>query len=90
MVKFSTAKQLTPNNAHHFFGYYGIPPWSQNGRYFICLESSFQDHMPELGETAKIMLLDLQEGTHRYIAETKAWNFQQGSMMHWLPSDPNR
>jgi hypothetical protein len=90
MVEFSTAKQLTPNNAHHFFGYFGIPPWSQNGRYFVCLESSFQDHMPELGETAKIMLLDLQEGTHRYLAETKAWNFQQGSMMHWLPSDPNR
>jgi hypothetical protein len=46
--------------------------------------------MPKLGEMAKIILFDLDTGTHRTLTETKAWNFQQGCMLHWLPSDPNQ
>jgi hypothetical protein len=89
MLKFTPPTPITSTNAQHFYGYYSICPWSKNGKYYVCLECQFQDHMPDLGESAKIMLLDLESGTHRYIAETKAWNFQQGSMIHWLPSAPN-
>ncbi len=88
-MKCSAPRCLTPvNGKHHFFGYYGIPPWDASGKYFICLETDFQDHMPVLGEKARILLLDLEQGTHEVIAETRGWNFQQGAMLHWLPSDP--
>ncbi|MHA1794255.1 MAG: hypothetical protein ACTSVI_16570 [Promethearchaeota archaeon] len=79
-----------PNGSHHFFGYYGISPWSASGRFFACLEVDFHDHLPLLGEKARILLLDLEENTSKVIAETNAWNLQQGAMIHWLPSDPSR
>ena len=53
------------------------------------LESEFHHRMPKKGETAKIILLDLKQDTIETLYETKAWNFQQGSMLHWLPSSPN-
>lgn len=88
-IKYSKPKQLTPKESHHFFGYYGISPWSQNERYFVCLETDFHNHMPRFGETARILILDLKDHQSRIIAETRAWNYQQGTMLHWLPSDPN-
>jgi hypothetical protein len=89
-MEFSEPVQITPNQMHHFFGYYEISPWSKNKKYFICLETDFQDHMPQIGEKARILLLDLQEGTNRIITETQGWNFQQGAMVHWMPSAPNK
>ncbi|MHA1453095.1 MAG: TolB family protein [Promethearchaeota archaeon] len=88
-MQVSVPRQLTSSDHHHFFGYYEISPWSANGRYFVCLEADFQNHMPRLGEKARILLLDLKENTQRVITETQAWNFQQGAMLHWLPSAQN-
>jgi hypothetical protein len=45
--------------------------------------------MPRLGEKARILLLDMKDNTQRILTETQAWNFQQGSMLHWLPSAAN-
>jgi hypothetical protein len=89
-MEFSKPYQLTSDYANHFFGYYGISPWSANGRYFICLETDFHDHMPLLGEKARILLIDLENKSQKIVYESAAWNFQQGSMLHWLPTDPNR
>ncbi|MBN2154666.1 MAG: hypothetical protein JW776_01300 [Candidatus Lokiarchaeota archaeon] len=88
-MEFSDPIQLTPNYPHHFFGYYETSPWSKNGRYFVCLETDFQDHMPSMGDKARIILLDLKEETYRVLTETQGWNFQQGCLLHWLPSEPN-
>ncbi len=90
-MQFSKPRLLTPaNGKHHFFGYYGVCPWDATGRYFVCLETDFHNHMPGLGEKARILLLDLQAGEGKAIAETNGWNYQQGAMLNWLPSDPGR
>ncbi|NMC05400.1 MAG: hypothetical protein GYA24_09320 [Candidatus Lokiarchaeota archaeon] len=88
-MRFSRPERLTPaNGKHHFFGYYGVCPWDITGRYFVCLETDFQDHMPSIGEKVGILLLDTDTGKHDVIAETNGWNFQQGAQLNWLPSDP--
>ncbi len=79
---------LTGGPKHHFFGYYGICPWSQSGRQLVCLESDFQDRMPAEGEAASIGLIDAQTGQFQKVAETRAWNLQQGAMLHWDPLNP--
>lgn len=90
-VHVSPPVQVTPSNGcHHFFGYYGIPPWNASGLYLAYLETTFQDRMPVVGDRARICIADLHEGTHRVVAETNGWNFQQGAMLHWLPSRPGR
>jgi hypothetical protein len=79
---------LTSGPKHHFFGYYGICPWNESGRYLVCLESGFQDRMPRPGEAAAIGLVDSQTGQFSQVARTRAWNLQQGAMLHWDPTKP--
>lgn len=80
-------KVLTTGPRHHFFGYYGIPPWNRSQSRMVCLESSFQDHLPTETESARIGLVDPTTGTFEPVAETRAWNLQQGAMLHWNPLD---
>ncbi len=81
---------LTTGPKNHFFGYYGIPPWNRSERYLVCLESAFQDRLPKPDEPAAIGLVDARNGGFRKVAETRAWNFQQGAMLHWNPLYPHR
>lgn len=81
-------RALTKGPKHHFFGYYGICPWNKSGRYLVCLESGFQDRMPKPGEKADIGLVDSRTGKFSKVAETGAWNLQQGAMLHWNPLNP--
>ncbi|NOU61295.1 hypothetical protein [Marinifilum caeruleilacunae] len=81
---------LTEGPNHHFFGYYGTSPWNGNESTMVGLESSFHDRMPEPGEKAKIGLIDPNSGEFTPITETLAWNLQQGAMLHWNPTHPNK
>jgi len=83
-----TIRTLTSGPKHHFFGYYGICPWNKSGRYLVCLESSFQDRMPYPGEAATIGLVDSKTGEFSKVADSRAWNLQQGAMLHWHPLYP--
>lgn len=88
LPKFRT-RILTSGPNHHFFGYYGISPWSRDESNMVCIESTFQDRMPEPGEKAKIGLVNPENGKFTPIAETFTWNLQQGAMLHWNPLKPN-
>ena len=79
---------MTPPPKHHFFGYFGIPPWNKSGKWLVCLESAFQDHLPAPKEAAAIGLVDGRTGGFHKVSETRAWNFQQGAMLHWNPLRP--
>ncbi|MBA3441574.1 MAG: hypothetical protein H0T92_17075 [Pyrinomonadaceae bacterium] len=81
-------RTLTSGPKHHFFGYYGIPPWNKSGRHLACLESDFQDHLPSENESAAIGLVNSRTGRFTKVAETRAWNLQQGAMLHWNPLAP--
>ncbi len=84
------ARPITQGPKHHFFGYYGICPWNATGQYHLCLQSDFHDRPPAAGDTAVVGLVDMQTGKFEGVAETQAWNLQQGSMLHWLPTAPDR
>jgi len=86
----SRLRPLTHGPSHHFFGYYGIPPWDGAQARLLCLESDFQDHIPAPEEPARVGLVDADSGAFSPVAETHAWNVQQGAMLHWDPRHPNR
>jgi hypothetical protein len=81
---------LTHGPKHHFFGYYNIQTWNASGTKVLCLEADFQDRLPEPEDTATVGLVDFDTYEWAPLAQTHAWNFQQGSMLHWLPTDPDR
>lgn len=86
-------EQLTNGPRHHFFGYIGHQrtiPWSGDGRRILALETTFQDRMPRGHEDAAvIVLIDPDTKTITRVAETHAWNFQQGTMLYWNPDKPD-
>jgi len=82
-------RTLTSEPRHHFFGYYGICPWNRAGTFLLSLESAFQDHFPTRDEPAAIGLVDAATGAFEKIAQTHAWNLQQGAMLHWNPLNAN-
>lgn len=46
--------------------------------------------MPNPGEPAEIVLLDTENNyTTRVVDQTRAWNFQQGTMFYWNPQAPD-
>jgi len=84
LPRVGAVRALTSGPKHHFFGYYAICPWNTTGRYVACMETDFSNRMPEPGERARICLVDTETGAFERIAETTAWNFQQGALVHWL------
>lgn len=84
-ISLGEARAVTRGPGHHSFGYYDKCPWDVTGRYLLALRSPFNDHSPDAGEEAVLGVVDLQDGERfRPFAETRAWNWQQGGMLHWL------
>ena len=77
-------RMLSKGPKHHFFGYYGVDAWDRPLQRHLALETDFDDHRPEPGEVAKVGLIDRDSGAFSALAETSAFNLQQGSMMHWI------
>lgn len=82
-------RKLTSGPKHHFFGYYGVSPWSRDESMMIGIESSFHDRLPNPGEKAAIGLIDPLKGNFEELTKTLTWNLQQGAMLHWNPLLPN-
>src|SRR5688572_1229451 len=82
--------RLTSAPKHHFVGYYGITPWDVTGARLACLESDVGDRLVQATDGASICLVDTATRTLTRVAETRAWNLQQGAMLHWLPTAPDR
>ncbi|MCZ2343772.1 MAG: hypothetical protein LC104_18545 [Bacteroidales bacterium] len=85
------ARAVTRGPLHHFFGYYDKTPWNADGRYLLGMESAFCDRQPKPGEELTVGMVDLKDGD-RYISldKTAAWCWQQGTMLQWLGSAPDR
>ncbi|MFO7776503.1 MAG: hypothetical protein R6W89_11970 [Candidatus Hydrogenedentota bacterium] len=86
----SQVRQITEGPEHNFFGYYGMVPWDPSEQYLVHLRSTFSDRLVEADDRAEIVLQNLETDESEVIAETAAWNFQQGSLVHWLDELPGR
>ena len=76
---------VTRGPAQHFFGYYDKSPWDATGRWMLGLETQFMDRPPMATDVAVIGLIDTREdNAWTPLAETTAWNWQQGCMLQWL------
>lgn len=89
--QFQDTAQLTTGPRFHWFGYYDKFPWDISGRYLLSLEVDFMDRVPVPGDVAGIGMIDLQDG-NRWIplAQTEAFNWQQGTHLQWLATAPDR
>ena len=90
LLRVKSVKPLTTGPKHHFVGYYGITPWNASGSRLACLEADFGDRLVQATDRATLCLIDPASRQLTRVAETSAWNLQQGTMLHWLPTAPDR
>lgn len=81
--------RLTKEDGQYFFGYYDIPAFSQNMQYHLCHRASFWRRLPQRDDVVELGMIDIKSKEFFKLAETTAWNFQQGAMLQWSPKSPN-
>ncbi|NOQ14494.1 MAG: hypothetical protein GQ583_08485, partial [Methyloprofundus sp.] len=94
LIKYGRLKNivspLTKGPQHHFFGYYEKTPWNKSGNKILSHQASFNDRPPNAGDKVQIGYISTTQlpGDFVTVAETSIWNWQQGAMLQWSPTDP--
>lgn len=84
-------RAVTRGPRFHYFGYYDKHCWDAAGRVILALAVDFYDRSQGPQDAAVIGLIDTLDGDRFLpLAETYAWNWQQGTMLHWLDSGEGR
>ncbi|MFZ5829723.1 MAG: hypothetical protein ACOY3P_06535 [Planctomycetota bacterium] len=79
-------RQITQGPKFHWFGYYDKLQFDPTCRYVLGNEVDFEHRSPKADDVIRVGMVDLQDGD-RWIelGESRAWNWQQGCMLQWLP-----
>lgn len=78
---------VTPRTGRTIHRFYDTSPFSPSGRYIALTRFPVEDRLPTLGELAEVILVDLEQGEERVIAETAGWDLQVGAHVQWGTSD---
>ncbi len=86
----SQAEPVARNGSQHlFFGYYGKHQINSNRKALVCATDS-DAVVPGPNDRLKILIGELSNPTgFRHVADTTAWNWQQGCMLQWLEAYPD-
>jgi hypothetical protein len=79
-------RPITRGPKYHWFGYYDKLQFDPSGRYVLGMEVDFEHRSPRPDDVIEIGMVDLLDGD-KWIAlgESRAWGWQQGCMLQWLP-----
>ncbi len=79
-------RRLTHGPKFHWFGYYDKLQFDPSGRYILGQQVDFEHRSPRADDVVRVGLIDTAErDTWREIGTSRAWNWQQGCMLQWLP-----
>jgi hypothetical protein len=87
---YSTARAITSGPTDHLFAsYYAINAWSADGRYATVLETDVKGRLATERDVAVLGVVDAPDH-NRFLplTHTRCWNFQEGTMAHWLATAP--
>ena len=78
---------VTPKTDRTFHRFFDTSPFSPSGRYMGLTRMPFEDRMPQPGDAAEVVLVDLETGEERVVAETRGWDTQLGAQVQWGADD---
>ena len=79
-----TLKIISPETEKScFFGYYDLKGYDDTDSFHLCNMADFEDRIPTPSDALTLGVVDISERRFEKIAETYAWNFQQGAMLQW-------
>jgi len=79
----------TPKDRSFKFGYYNYSPISADGTKMLAHHPRFEGRLPNPEDIIDVGYFDLKSGEWIKLAETNAFNWQQGSMLQWMGPDFN-
>lgn len=74
---------VIPNEGRCIHRFFDTSPFSPSGRYMAVLRLPQEERLPEPGEAAQVVLIDLQTAEEKVIYETKGWETQMGANINW-------
>lgn len=85
-VRAITGANSSSSSGFHWFGYYDKLQFDPTSRYVLGMRVNFEGRTPQPGDALEIGLIDLQQGDQwRKLGESRAWGWQDGCMLQWLP-----
>lgn len=86
MEAYVPIRAVTQGDQPHWFGYYDKDQFDSTNRYLLGMRPPFEGKTPGPEDELELGLIDLENGdTWTTIGATKAWNWQQGCMLQWIP-----
>jgi hypothetical protein len=79
-------RAITKGPKHHWFGYYDKFEFDPTDRYVLGMEVDFEHRQPTPDDEIALGMVDLHNNDRWIeIGRTKAWCWQQGCMLQWIP-----
>ena len=79
-------RAITRGPKFHWFGYYDKLQLDPSSRYCLGMEVDFEHRSPVADDVIRLGVIDTEKGdSWREIGTTRAWNWQQGCMLQWIP-----
>ena len=77
---------LTQGPRFHWFGYYDKFQFDPTDRYVLGMSVDFEDRAVKASDVAELGMIDLDADNEWIpLAQSRAFNWQQGCMLQWLP-----
>ena len=75
--------------SHYYFGYYDKSPWNKSQTKILSHRVDFCNRPLTSKDKTELGYFDTSNpAKFNPIAETSAWNWQQGAMLQWHPAEP--
>jgi len=79
-------RAITRGPGYHWFGYYDKLQFDAAGRQVLGMQVDFEHRSPKPDDIIRLGVIDIAGGDRwKEIGISRAWNWQQGSMLQWLP-----
>jgi len=79
-------RAITRGPGFHWFSYYDKLQFDPSGRYALGMAVNFEHRSPKPDDVIRLGMIDLQDGDRwSELGRSRAWNWQQGAMLQWLP-----
>ena len=84
-------RAITEGPKFHWFGYYDKMQFNKSNTKVLGMEVDFEMRSPTRDDVIKMGVIDLQNSDKWIeIGESRAWGWQQGCMLQWVPQSDSK
>ena len=89
--EFPPTRAITKGPGFHWFAYYDKLQFDPTNRFVLSHKVGFEHRSPTADDEIEVGMVDLQEKDAWIpLGKTKAWNWQQGAMLQWIPGSESK